>query len=82
MAAVMRMSDAAPAAVVMFPSQSLLAALPEDAGILNISKTVLIVANRPKMTAALYEAGALLVLPAGLKGCLPLTKEMRARLAS
>jgi len=32
------------------------------------------------MTAKLYDAGAWLVLPAGLTGCLPLTRAQRARL--
>lgn len=82
MAGVMRFSDAAPAAVVPFPSKRLLSALPADTGVLNIGGMALVVANRPDMTRALYRAGAMLVLPAGLDGCLPLTKELRAKLAS
>ncbi|NNE89445.1 MAG: hypothetical protein HKN27_15360 [Silicimonas sp.] len=82
MAGIMRVSDAAPAAVVPFPSEKLLASLPDDTGILSLGRSALIVANRPEMTRALYEAGALLVLPAGLTGCIPLTKELRAKLVS
>lgn len=81
MATVMRFSDAAPAAIVPFPSEKLLASLPVDVGILRMGQSALVVANRPEMTRALYEAGALLVLPAGLAGCLPLTDAQRARLA-
>lgn len=82
MAGVMRFSDAAPAAVVPFPSQKLLAALPSDAGILSLNRHALILANRPFMARDLYEAGAVLVLPAGLTGCIPLTKKAREKLSS
>ena len=80
MAGVMRFSDAAPAAVVPFPRANLLAGLPKDVSILGLNQNALIVANRPGLTKALYEAGALIVLPAGLKGCLPLTKAQRERI--
>lgn len=77
MAAVMRFSDSAPAAVVPFPRAQLLAALPEDSGILGLNRWALTVKNDEGMVKALYEAGALLVLPAGLTGCLPLTDTQR-----
>ena len=80
MAAVMRFSDAAPAAVVPFPNKSLLAALPGDSGILGLHRFALTVANRPGMARDLYDKGAWLVLPAGLTGCLPLTNAQRNRL--
>ncbi len=80
MVGVMRFSDAAPAAVVLFPRQSLLATLPDDTGILGLNRLALTVANRPGMARDLYESGAWLVLPAGLTGCLPLTKTQRDRL--
>lgn len=80
MAGVMRFSDAAPAAVVMFPSAELMEALPGDAAILGLSNGVLTLKNRPELTAELYAAGARLVLPAGLTGCLPLSKAERAAL--
>ena len=80
MAGVMRFSDTAPAAVVPFPRQELLAALPEDAGILGLNRFALTVANRAGMARELYDQGAWLVLPAGLTGCLPLTRAQRQRL--
>ncbi|MGR3792842.1 hypothetical protein [Vannielia sp. SX4] len=73
MAAVMRFSDAAPAAVVMLPSQGFIAALPPDAAILSQNAVSLTLkSDTPGFAARLYRAGALLVLPAGLTGCLPL----------
>ena len=80
MAGVMRVSDTAPAAVVLFPSQALVENLPEDTAILGLSPTGLTVQNAPHMTAKLYAAGAWLVLPAGLTGCVALTKAQTARL--
>ncbi|MBT8413398.1 MAG: hypothetical protein KJO30_03620 [Boseongicola sp.] len=80
MAIVMRLSDAAPAAVVLFPSAELLAQLPPETSILGLSRTQLTVQNTSNMTGALYAAGAWLVLPAGLTGCLPLTKAQKAQL--
>ncbi|SIO17228.1 hypothetical protein [Vannielia litorea] len=73
MALVMRFSDAAPAAVVMLPSRAFLAALPPDAAILRqTAATITLKSDTPDFAARLYRAGALLVLPAGLTGCLPL----------
>ncbi|WP_254695382.1 hypothetical protein [Oceanicola sp. D3] len=73
MAFVMRFSDAAPAAVVMFPGEAFLAGLPEDAAVISASAaTVTLKSDTPDFAARLYRAGALLVLPAGLTGCLPL----------
>lgn len=80
MAGVMRFSDTAPAAVVPFPGQALLAALPGDTGILGLNRFALTVASRPGMARELYDQGAWLVLPAGLTGCLPLTNAQRQRL--
>ena len=80
MAMVMRYSDVAPAAVVLFPSRGLMAQLPEDTSILGLSRTRLTVENAPNTTRALYDAGAWLVLPAGLTGCLPLSKAQKAQL--
>ncbi|MBS8228692.1 hypothetical protein DYI42_20900 [Vannielia litorea] len=73
MALVMRFSDAAPAAVVMFPSEGFIAALPSDAAVISAGPaTVTLKSDTPDFAARLYAAGALLVLPAGLTGCLPL----------
>lgn len=80
MAVVMRFSDVAPGAVILFPRTSLLENLPGDAPILGMNRAVLTLANRPELTRDLYDAGAWLVLPAGLTGCLPLTSAQRAAL--
>lgn len=80
MTGVMRFSDTAPAAVVPFPGKALLAALPDDTGILGLIRFGLTVANRPGMARDLYANGAWLVLPAGLTGCLPLTQNQRKQL--
>lgn len=81
MAAVMRFSDAAPAAVVVLPGSRLAAGLPEDAAILDRGRLSLTLANRPGLAGELYAAGAALVLPAGLTGCLPLSGAQREALA-
>lgn len=80
MAVVMRFSDAAPGAVILFPQAHLLEKLPENAPILGMNQAVLTLANRPGLTRDLYAAGAWLVLPAGLTGCLPLTSAQRSAL--
>lgn len=73
MAAIMVVSDAAPAAVVFLPSQNLLADLPEGTSIISVNSVSVTLKNEmPGFGAALYKAGAYLVLPAGLTGCLPL----------
>ena len=80
MAGVMRLSDAAPAAVVPFPGQSLIEHLPNDAALLDVNRAALTLANRPGLARDLYAAGAWLVLPAGLTGCLPLSDAQRRAL--
>ena len=80
MALVMRVSDAAPAAVVPMPSARLMATLPDEAAIVDHGRMSVTFANRPGLAADLYAAGARLVLPAGLRGCLPLSEEGRAGL--
>lgn len=81
MALVMRFSDAAPAAVVPFPSATLMASLPEEAAFLSLSNGAVTFANRAGLAEDLYAAGAWLVLPAGLTGCLPLSEAQRTALA-
>lgn len=81
MAIVRRVSDAAPGAVVVLPSERLMRHLPDDAAILGINRIAVTLSNRPDLAADLYRAGALLVLPAGLTGCLPLTGAQRADMA-
>ena len=81
MAVVMRFSDVAPAAVVPFPPSGLVAALPDDAAILDLGPVSLTLANRAGLARDLYAAGAVLVLPAGLTGCLPLGDAQQKALA-
>ncbi|MBD3666297.1 hypothetical protein H9Q16_20430 [Sulfitobacter sp. TSTF-M16] len=74
LAAVMYVSDAAPAAVVMLPSDSFMATLPQGVAITGQSAiSVTLSSEKGGLAAALYAAGAALVLPAGLLGCAPLT---------
>lgn len=73
MAGVMVLSDAAPAAVVVLPSLEFLQNLPEDVAILSQNTvSITVQSDQADLGLALYRAGALLVLPAGLAGCLPL----------
>lgn len=81
MAVVMRFSDAAPAAVVPWPTKSFLHDLPGQAAILDVNGLAVTFANRPDLVKDLYAAGAWLVLPAGLLGCLPLSQRQRDALA-
>lgn len=71
MAAVMLVSDAAPAAVVVLPGPDFLARMPEGAVVSRTALTLTVRSDAPGLGPALYRAGALLVLPAGLTGCLP-----------
>ncbi len=72
LAAVAVRSDAAPAQYAFFPAAHLLDRLPE-ARILSRGPFWLVLASeRPGFARALYAGGAMLVLPAGLRGCLPL----------
>lgn len=77
MALVMRFSDAAPAAVALFPPPGFVENLPPDASVISKgSFYITISGDVPSMGAALYAAGAWLVLPAGLTGCLPLPSNL------
>lgn len=70
---VMRFSDAAPGAVVLFPPEGFIASLPADLSVVAATRlTVTLVGDAPDMARRLYAAGAPWVLPAGLPGCLPL----------
>lgn len=80
MAVVMRFSDAAPAAVVPWPTKSFMQELPADAAIVEVNGLAVTFANRTGLAADLYAAGAWLVLPAGLVGCLPLSERQREAL--
>ncbi|WP_226780151.1 hypothetical protein [Oceaniglobus trochenteri] len=75
MASVMLFSDAAPAAVVILPPDGFAARLPDGTGIIAAGPLHLTLKNdTPRFARALYAAGARLVLPAGLTGCLPLPR--------
>ncbi|SEM90913.1 hypothetical protein SAMN04488003_10688 [Loktanella fryxellensis] len=72
LALVMVVSDAAPGALVLFPPHDLLAGLPRDVAVAGIGRHwISVTAQGGDLTAALYDAGAWIVLPAGLQGCLP-----------
>lgn len=73
LAGVMAVSDAAPAALVPLPSDRFLADLPATISIVSRGPvSVTLASDSPGLAAALYAAGARLVLPAGLPGCAPL----------
>ena len=73
MALVMRLSDAAPSALVLFPPKGFVKELPDGFAVLGYSNITLTIASDTKgFGAKLYDSGAWLVLPAGLKGCLSL----------
>ncbi len=75
LAGVMVLSDAAPGAIVLFPKSSFIANLPDGAAIVGGGGAwVAVRSDAPGLGLSLYHAGARLVLPAGLPGCLPLPK--------
>ncbi|WP_425037984.1 hypothetical protein [Primorskyibacter sp. S187A] len=77
---VARFSDVAPAYVVLYPSREFVRALPEDARIAYYRPHgITLQSEEPGFAARLYAAGALLVLPAGLPGCVPFTKDASAQ---
>lgn len=70
-ATVMWATDAAPSAFVLFPSDRFLSNVPPSASVTNGSRvSVVLSSTEPHLTRKLYAAGAWLVLPAGLTGCL------------
>lgn len=70
-AGVMYFTDAAPGALVLFPPEHLLRNLPETAAITGSTPySITLSSVEPNLTRRLYLAGAWLVLPAGLTGCL------------
>ena len=73
-ASVALFTDAAPGAVAFFPSEGFVTRLPDGAALVDARPLAVTVASdAPDLARGLYAAGALLVLPAGLPGCLPLT---------
>lgn len=71
LALVMRLWGQAPAALAILPPGGMLAALPEGTAIISAGPFSVTVSGGAGLVADLYAAGALLVLPAGLTGCLP-----------
>jgi hypothetical protein len=72
LAGVMRLSGVAPAALVVMPPSGFLARLPAGIAVLSRGPFSLTVQSTDAgLVASLYAAGAPLVLPAGLTGCLP-----------
>ena len=73
LAIVMRLPGAAPQALVLLPSAAMLADLPVGTAITAIGPYSVTLRGGPGLVGQLYAAGAHLVLPAGLTGCLPQT---------
>lgn len=68
---VMYFTDAAPGAIALFPPDDFIARLPADVAISGIGQNWISVrSDQPNLGKNLYAAGALIVLPAGLPGCL------------
>jgi hypothetical protein len=73
LAGVMWITGQAPAALVILPPASLLSHLPPGTAVVSIGPWSVTLRGGDDLVAALYRAGAGLVLPAGLTGCLPQT---------
>jgi hypothetical protein len=72
LALVMRLGGPAPGAFVPFPPAAMLNRLPQDIAVIDRTAVSLTFkADRPDLVARLYEAGAWIVLPAGLQACIP-----------
>ena len=72
LALVMRLGGPAPAALVILPPEQFLSALPPEVSITSRNALGLTAKGSPDLVAALYAAGAPLVLPAGLASCIGL----------
>lgn len=72
MALVLRLGGPAPAALVLWPPAEFLARLPADIALTDRNALGLTVQGGADLVVKLYAAGAPLVLPAGLAGCLGL----------
>lgn len=72
LAGIMRITGQAPAALVLMPPDGLIASLPDDIAITSRGPfSITLKSSSPNLTTILYAAGAPIVLPAGLTGCLP-----------
>ncbi|MEM7425280.1 MAG: hypothetical protein AAF441_04250 [Pseudomonadota bacterium] len=75
LASISLLTDEAPAQVVVFPKRAFLDNLPEGASIIALNDwSITLASPRPGFAGSLYRHGAWLVLPAGLRGCLPLPR--------
>ena len=72
LALVLRLGGPAPAALVVLPTEGFLQALPPGVSVTSRNALGLTVRGGPDLVAALYAAGAPLVLPAGLASCVGL----------
>ncbi|MDA9008472.1 hypothetical protein N9K16_00770 [Alphaproteobacteria bacterium] len=71
-AVVLLFTDRAPAALVVLPSSEFFAQMPDDASIISQTNfSITLSSKEPSFTNRLYRSGAILVLPAGMEGCLP-----------
>lgn len=71
---VMRFTDVAPGAVVLFPAENFIARLPTNVAIVGGGPNwIALRSEGQNLGKDLYAAGAWIVLPAGLPGCLPLS---------
>ena len=66
----MRLGGPAPAALVPWPPDGFLGRLPAAVALTGATPLGLTLEGGPTLVADLYAAGARLVLPAGLDGCL------------
>jgi len=72
LALVLRFGGPAPAALVVWPPEGFLRVLPSDVSVTSRNALGLTARGGPDLVDELYAAGARLVLPAGLAGCLGL----------
>lgn len=76
--AIMRWTDAAPGAVVLFPPTDFISRLPKDIAFVNAGDNwIAVKSDVANLGRSLNAAGAWIVLPAGLPGCLPLSQPLR-----
>lgn len=71
LALVMRLGGEAPGALVMFPPEGLIGALPAGVAVVSAGPLSVTLQGGEGLVEILYRLGAPLVLPAGLTGCLP-----------
>jgi hypothetical protein len=71
LALVARLGGEAPALLVLFPPDGLIAALPAGVAVVDAGPVSLTLSGGGDLAGQLYRLGAPLVLPAGLESCLP-----------